>query len=403
MVHTVTPKELRSFLIHYHSLDCLDRLAGEAGIKELFRRIGSIQYDPLDIVGRNPHLALQSRVKGFTAAMLDKLLYEDRFLVDAWDKEMSIYRTEDWPCFGRVRRCRGETVAGWLTRRGQKEALSYTVQVLKKLKDEGPAMSSGINLGKCHPNSWGHRKNAGAALDYLCAKGDIGVCKKKNARKVYDLIENLLPRGILDSPDPFKNDNDFYEWYFLRRIKSMGIHWLKNGGGWNGFYLSDSVLRRQVFEALEKKGVIERIEVPEVDECFYICGEDAELLHKKPDYDNSIKIMAPLDNLLWDRALIRKVFDFQYTWEVYVPAAKRMYGYYVLPILYRDRFIARMEPVKQKPGNPLAIKNWWWEPDMQNGGKPGARLKTAVEKGLKRFAGYLNLDGVDKKVEKLIF
>jgi uncharacterized protein YcaQ len=86
MLHSVTKNELRAFLIHYHSLDRLDRLTGEAGIKELFGRIGSIQYDPLDIVGRNPNLVLQSRIKGFKSDMLEKLLYKDRFLVDAWDR-----------------------------------------------------------------------------------------------------------------------------------------------------------------------------------------------------------------------------------------------------------------------------------------------------------------------------
>jgi len=397
MLHSVTKNALRSFLIHYHSLDCLDRLTGEAGVKELFGRIGSIQYDPLDIVGRNPHLVLQSRIKGFKSDMLEKLLYKDRFLVDAWDKEMSIYRTTDWPYFSRIRKCRKEGTKEMLKWRGQEETLFYTAQILKKLKKDGPAMASGIDLGKCRASSWGHRKIAGAALDYLYAKGDVGVYKKKNAQKVYDLIQNLIPEKILKSPEPFKNDNDFYEWYFLRRIKSIGIHWLKNGGGWNGFFLSDSQLRKQVFDALEKKGVIERIEVPEIKENFYICREDMKLLDIKPDYDNSIRILAPLDNLLWDRSMVQKIFDFQYTWEVYVPAGKRKYGYYVLPVLYQNRLVARMEPEKQKSG-PLTIKNWWWEP----GTKTNKKMQTAVMNGLKIFAGYLNIDGVHKNVLEYI-
>jgi uncharacterized protein YcaQ len=398
MVHSVTKNVLSSYLIHYHSLDCLDRLTEEAGIKKLFQRIGSIQYDPLDIVGRNPHLVLQSRIKGFTPNILEKFLYEDRFLVDGWDKEMSIYRTEDWPYFRRIRKCREESAKDALEWRDQEEALSYTAQILKKLKEDGPAMAANIDLGKCRANSWGHRKIAGAALDYLYAKGDIGVYKKKGSQKVYDLIQNLVPVKILKTKEPFKSDSDFYEWYFLRRIKSIGIHWLKNGGGWNGFYLSDSRLRKQVFESLEKKGIIERIEVPEIKESFYICQDDIKLLYIKPDYDNNVKFLAPLDNLLWDRAMIQKIFNFQYTWEVYVPAEKRKYGYYVLPVLYQNKLIARMEPVKQKSG-PLMIKNWWWEPDI----KITKKLQNAVENGLKKFAEYLNVDDIDKNVFKIIW
>jgi len=397
MAYSITKNALSSYLVHYHSLDCLDRLSGEAGIKKLFGRIGSIQYDPLDIVGRNPHLVLQSRVKGFTSDMLEKLLYKDRFLVDAWDKEMSVYKTEDWPCFNRIRKCRGETVKNTLAWRGQEEVLSYTAQILKRLKKDGPAMAAGINLGKCRANRWGHRKIAGAVFDYLYARGDIGVFKKKGSQKIYDVIQNLVPDEILKTPEPFKNDNDFYEWYFLRRIKSIGIHWLKNGGGWNGFYLSDSQLRRQVFESLEKKGIIERLEVPEIKESFFICQEDMKLLNIKPDYDNSIKILAPLDNLLWDRAMVQKIFNFQYTWEVYVPAEKRKYGYYVLPVLYQNKLIARMEPVKQKTG-PFTIKNWWWEQDI----KVTKKLQNAVKNGLKKFAEYLNIDGIDANVLKMI-
>jgi uncharacterized protein YcaQ len=399
MTYSFTKDGLCSFLIRYHSLDCFDKLAGESGIITLFRRIGSVQYDPLNVVGRNPHLVLQSRIKNFTMDILDKLLYQDRVLVDAWDKEMSIYRTEDWPYFKRIRKCMEESRKHTLAWRGQSEVLSYTSQVLKKLKDSGPLGATDIDLGKCRPGRWGHRKIAGAAFDYLFSKGELGVYKKRNTQKTYDLIQNLLPERIIKSPDPFDSNDDFYEWYFLRRIKSIGVHWLRNGGGWNGYYLSDSRLRKQVFDSLEKKGLIERIEIPEINETFYICQQDMDLFYIKPEYDNYARVLAPLDNLLWDRMLIQKVFDFQYSWEVYLPEEKRKYGYYVLPILYRNKIIARMEPVQQKTGNPLRIKNWWWEPNI----KITKKLRNAIENGLKKFAGYLNADGIDRKALQMIF
>jgi len=87
-----------------------------------------------------------------------------------------------------------------------------------------------------------------------------------------------------------------------------------------------------------------------------------------------------------------------HTWEVYVPAEKRKYGYYVLPVLYQNKLIARMEPVKQKAG-PLIIKNWWWEPGV----KITKKLQNVVENGLKKFAEYLNVDDIDKKVFKIIW
>jgi uncharacterized protein YcaQ len=270
---------------------------------------------------------------------------------------------------------------------------------MEKLKKDGPLGATDIDLGKCRPGRWGHRNIAGAAFDYLFSKGEIGVYKKRNTQKTYDLIQNLIPERIAKLPDPFSSDEDFYEWYFLRRIKSIGIHWLRNGGGWNGHYLSDGRLRKRVFDSLEKKGLIERIEIPEINETFYICQQDMSLFYMKPEYDNYARVLAPLDNLLWDRTLIKRVFDFQYSWEVYLPVEKRKYGYYVLPILYQNKIIARMEPIQQKTGNPLRIKNWWWEPNI----KITKKLRNATENGLKKFAEYLKADGIDRKILQIIF
>jgi uncharacterized protein YcaQ len=174
------------------------------------------------------------------------------------------------------------------------------------------------------------------------------------------MIQNLLPGRIIKNEESFGRDSDFYEWYFLRRIGSIGIQLLRNGGGWNGYYLSDGQLRKNIFESLEKKGIIAQIMVPEINETFYIRQQDIVSLNIEPDYDNCVRFLAPLDNLLWDRMLIQKIFNFQYSWEVYIPAEKMKYGYYILPVLYQDKIIARMEPIKQETGKPFRIKKWWW-------------------------------------------
>jgi uncharacterized protein YcaQ len=103
--------------------------------------------------------------------------------------------------------------------------------------------------------------------------------------------------------------------------------------------------------------------------------------------------------MLWDRLMIHKVFGFQYSWEVYLPVEKRKYGYYVLPILYQNKLIARMEPMKFDIGKPFSIKNWWWEPEITIDNK----IKAAVKNGLKIFSEYLNADGIDQKSMKIIF
>jgi len=383
--HTISKDDLCTYLVQYHCLDNFDNLSGETGVLQYFKQIGSVQYDPLNVVGRNPDLVLQSRIKGYTADILDKLLYKDRLLVDGWDKEMSIYSTTDWPFFRRIRAGDERFMNRMFTEGDNTDVLSHIQDLIDILKARGPLGSKDIELGNCVPNRWGHKKVASAILDYLFFTGKVGVFAKKNAIKTYDLIENLIPSEILTAKDPFSSDQAFYEWYFMRRIGSIGVHWQKSGLGWNGHFLFDGKLRAEVLKSLETKGNIVRLTIPEVKEHLYIRATDMDRLHQKPEYDDVVRFLAPLDNMLWDRLMVQRLFDFQYTWEVYVPPEKRKYGYYVLPVLFRNKLIARMEPAKAEKGKPLVIKNWWWE----NGVVVNAGLKKAVKQGVKRFEDYL--------------
>jgi hypothetical protein len=101
-------------------------------------------------------------------------------------------------------------------------------------------------------------------------------------------------------------------------------------------------------------------------------------------------ILAPLDNLLWDRKLIAALFGFDYKWEVYTPAADRRYGYYVLPLLYEDRFIGRFEPVANRKSGELVVENWWWE----QGVTPNQEMTAALKRCLSAFVRFLKLQAL---------
>jgi len=402
-MYSLSKEEFRSFLIRYHSLDNFDRLSGKgktqvlkpaAQIKKLMRRLGSVQYDPLNVVGRNPDLVFQSRIKGFTVDTLEDLLYKERYLVDGWDKEMSIYPSADWPCFSRIRKAEAESTLGTLKYRGQEGVLAYLPQIMDEVRKRGALKAGAIKLGAIKENRWGHRQVSGAALDYLFNSGELGVYSKKSAQKTYAPIGDLLPGKIIKAPDPFPTDDDFLEWYFLHRMGSIGAYWLRSGPGWLGHYLSDPELRKKTLKTLEGKKLIVPFEVPEINETFYMRRKDLPVLNEKNQYDGAVRFLAPLDNMLWDRLLVKKVFDFEYTWEVYVPQAKRKFGYYVLPVLYRNNLIARFEPLKHEKGRPLTVKNWWWEPAF-NGNDP--KIREAMLKGLENFAGYLRADGLERE------
>ena len=402
--NTLSIEELRNFFISYHSLYNYEHFSGKDGVKKIMQRLGTVQYDVLNMVGRNPDLVLQSRVKNYRAVFLEELLYRERFLADGWDKEMSIYLMSDWKNFSRIREQSKKSTAQVLNYRGQEEALQYLTQVINEIKKRGPLASREIKLGATEKHSWGHRQISGAAMDYLFSEGILGIHKKQNTQKIYDLCENLIPGKILNAPDKFKTEDDFLEWYFYRRIGSLGAALIKNGTAWLGYFLGDSTTRRRIFKTLEEKKKIIPMIVPELNEVFYIQNTSKVFINSKTQYDGIARFLAPLDNLLWDRAMIRKVFNFEYSWEVYVPQAKRKYGYYVLPVLYKNKLIARVEFEKYNKGKPLSVKNWWWEKYYSECNKKiKSEINSAVKRGLLNFANYLEAEGVEKESLSLPF
>ena len=127
MKEMISKEELRQFLINYHNLNEYESFVGTDGVMEYFKRVRSIQYDPLNVVGRNPDLVLQSKVQGYKPEMLQSLLYKEHALIDGFDKEMSVYRVEDYPLFAKIREENMESTKNTLSNRGQLEALHTPV------------------------------------------------------------------------------------------------------------------------------------------------------------------------------------------------------------------------------------------------------------------------------------
>lgn len=395
---TISKADARNFYLHYQGLSD-DQRMGEQGILDYVARVGCIQYDPLNVVGRNADLVLQARIADYRPEMLEHLLYRDRLLVDGWDKMMSIYRREDWPFFRFVRERSGRDAIHTLRYRKSLEALEHLDEVMALLREKGPMLPRQLDLGSVgdSANRWGHRNLASAAMDYLFHTGKLGVERKMGVNKVYAPIETLLPEELVNKPNPFETEEAFVRWYVLRRLGSVGMIWARDGGAWLGQYLCDRELRRGVLDQLVSDGEIIPVEVEDIPEPLYVRREDMPLFDLPPVSGENVRVLAPLDNLLWDRGLIAKVFDFEYTWEVYVPASKRKYGYYVLPVLCGDRLIARFEP--EKAADCLRMKNWWWEPDVRD----AAKLMEPVLRELERFAVRMGKrEGVDGGVRTVM-
>jgi uncharacterized protein len=379
----ITKIQARRFLLAYQGLLPPRKLKGKTGILAFIRQVGCIQYDPLDIVGNNPDLVLQSRVQGYRREMLKELLYEDRKLLDGWDKMMAIYPVEDWPYFKRTRESFAKNRS-----RGVEAIDAVLPKVREALEAKGPLSSRELALGEALEWDWGWPASlARAALESMYFMGELLIHHRVHTRKYYDFAHRLVEEAVLEAPDPNPTEEAYQDWYVSRRIGSVGMLWNRAGEAWLSLGSIKSPQRGRVIERLLKRGELLQVQVEGIRDPFYLRDQDEGVLLEAMRMDELEKraaLIAPLDNLLWDRRMLKELFDFDYRWEVYVPAEKRRYGYYVLPLLYGDRFIARFEPVKDKKRGVLAVKNWWWE----KGVNPSDEIKAALGECMRSFFEY---------------
>ncbi len=382
----LTKQQARRFLLAHQGLWPAYGMKGKAGVLETIRRVGCIQFDPLNIVGRNPELVLQARVADFRPAILQELLYEDRKLLDGWDKNMSIYGMEDWPCFQRRREAAKRRPG-----RSPGPVRSILPQARKEIEARGPLSSIDLDFNQTVDWHWAPTRLARAVLESMYNWGELIIHHKVNTRKVYDFASRHIPEALLSASDPHATEEQFHDWYVLRRVGGVGLLWNKAGDAWLGMPGIKSPERKAALERLLEQGKIMELHVEGIKLPLYLRSQDMPTLNQTLDSNapsSRAVILAPLDNLLWDRRYVEQLFGFSYVWEVYKPVAERRYGYYVLPILYGDRFVARFEPGHDKKSGTVVIRNWWWEPGV----KPSKRMQLELVRCFRRFLAFLGAE-----------
>ena len=395
-MRTITRQQARQFILSKQGLIGQYRFIGKDGAYDYVRQVGCIQFDPVDVCGKNAELTLQSRVKNFKKTMLYDLLYEDRKLVDYADKELSIWPSEDWPYFSSYReksRKLGRTFKG--LQKLEKQAIEYIEANGPVSRDSLPIEGEIYWHSSMHWSGNWHKKSQAArsVLEQLYTDGVLIIHHKKGSRKYYDLAGKYLKGPILDAKNPCKNEEEFTAWRVLRRIGAVGLLWDKNSTAFLGIDIN-AEKRKMILESLTAQGKICSVAVQGIKQTFYYRSEDDPLMGSIVDGSADLKprmsFIAPLDPLMWDKSLILALWDYQYSWEIYTPADKRKYGYYTLPILSGDRFVGRIEAVPDRKGKVLMVKVLWWEPGIRQTKK----LNKELEKTLIRFAGFNDCEGV---------
>jgi uncharacterized protein YcaQ len=393
----LTKKQARQFILLKQGLIGDYQFIEEEGVCRYIKQAGCIQFDPIDSCGKNAELVLQSRVKGFDKELLDKLLYEDRKLIDYFDKNMSIVSVEDWKYFSRQRAfyCQQS--------RSRDQVGAVTDKVKSVIKTRGFVSSKDIDLKDINLKEqvdwvWSPTTLARAALETMYCRGDLIIHHKKGTIKHYGLSSEYIPDEILNATDPHLTQDEYREWSILRRIGAVGMLWNRPSDAWLGIDDLKAANRNTVFEKLFREHKIIEILIESIPDVFYCLSQDAPLIERVVNGNELIgrtEFIAALDNILWDRKLIKKIFEFDYKWEIYTPVVERKYGYYVLPVLSGDSFIGRIEAVNDKKLKQLIVKNFWFEENMAYKDRPNVKIHDCLE----RFARFNKCENIKLECE----
>jgi uncharacterized protein len=303
--------EARRIAVRAQGLD-----GSQKDVLETVRRLGFLQLDPISSVAPPQHLVLWSRLGNFQTAELDRLLWEEKKLVE-W--RAFVYPAEDLPILKAFMR-RTDRPLDLRRKEFLKENAAFRRYVLKELRERGPLLSREIDthtsrVGKERHDWWGARQ-MGLMLEILAGLGEVAVVGRRGKQRVWDLAERWYPET---KALPLRKALELYE---EKRFRAVGVK-LERG--------------RLVAHPEARDG-----RIPE-----------------------RVTFLSPFDRLVHDRDRAEALWNFYYRLEMYVPAAKREYGYYVLPILSGDRIVGRIEPVYDRKARQLSVKGLWWEPGQK--------------------------------------
>ena len=361
----IDPAVARRYLALHHFLAPPRSLpSGEAGVRCVFGRLGSVQFDPIDVAGRNHDLVLLSRIAGYRCETTERLLYEERWVYETYNKSLSLVPTAELPWYRHTwDQAHAEHRGGAFD-----EHAPLVEELLERIRSGGPMSATDVEPRATIEWYWRPTNQVRAILEALAEAGILGIARREGNRRVYDLAERLFPAELLALRPP----TDEQERH--RLLSRYRAHGLLGTGGQAELWLGTT---RRATERTERRAeLIESGALVEVaveglrgprylpsDALATLDAAEAEVRDGVPPggVEPGVGFLAPLDPFVWDRALLRDLFGFDYVWEVYVPQRKRRWGYYVLPILFGDRLVGRIEPRIERRENRLRVVGLWFE------------------------------------------
>jgi uncharacterized protein YcaQ len=360
----------------------------------LTRDLGCLQLDPISTVAPSHLIVLWSRLGNFDTTDLDNLLWRDKKLFEYWAHQASIVLMEDYPLYYSLMRRHPGVLAsqGTVWRQRIDKWLSANTRlrdhILSELRKKGPLLSRQFEdktrvKGSLGWGSWG---DVSRMMFHLFLMGEVMVVGRQGKQKLYGLSENFLPSWVS------KKELSAEEVEYLTVQRSLRALGIANSSeiSWHFFRKRYPNLKATIKQLVADEEIIpiSISDGPDEKGERYIHSQDTALLNDLDSnkWEPRVTLLSPFDNLFCDRARTKLLFNFDYTIEIYTPPSKRRYGYYVLPILYGDEFIGRLDPVMDRKNEKLIIKAVHAERHAPKDRDTSRKIRESVEQ-LSEFLG----------------
>ncbi|HEX2208704.1 MAG TPA: crosslink repair DNA glycosylase YcaQ family protein [Longimicrobium sp.] len=354
------PAAARALMLAAQGLDRRPRRrARKPDVLAAIRRMGALQIDTISVVARSPYLVLWTRLGNYDPRWLDELLAAGK-LFEYWSHEACFLPIEDYPLYRH--RMLDHAWAGW--RYAHKWMAAHrddAARLLQFVRDKGPVRSTDFERAETRGGWWSWKPEK-RMLESLFTAGELMIARREGFQRIYDLRERVLPSWD-DSRLP--STDEVRRALVLKAVRAMGIakaKWVAD------YFRMDKTSTKLLPEKLADAGDLLRASVEGWKEPAYV----------HPDHANTARavlagrgkpvlttLLSPFDPLIWDRGRASEMFGFEYRIEVYTPAPKRVYGYYVLPILHRGRLVGRLDPKAHRKEGVFEVRRIHFEPGVR--------------------------------------
>lgn len=339
----------------------------EVSVIKAVEHLGYVQLDTISVVERAHHHVLWSRIPAYEPSWLEKAQYKHRKIFEHWAHAAAYLPMKDYRFAIPVMEIFRSKQDRW-----PKTSDADMKKVLERVRNEGPLMSRDFQSDHKGGNWWDW-KPPKWALQRLFLEGHLLVSHREGFQRVYDLPERIIPPDTVTVPP---NQEEYYRYLIMNTLNAQG---LATPNEISHLRKTDPKKFQIVLNELTEEKLITPVNVEKVKTYYTL----PSFLNQKIQVANKVIILSPFDNLVIWRKRIKDIFNFDYTLECYVPSHKREFGYFCLPVLYRDQFMGRIDLKADRKNKTLQIKAEHWE---NNGGS--MRNDKLYKEALKSFAAF---------------